>query len=115
MVSGELTARRFAGVVRLQVSQGIPDDLKFWICRQLEADEEDIHEIEGLLSLTDLARFNTEGRADLQYPPHIPVVHPRVGNHDTEDPDSVLLLKSVKETCCCIIPTMTMKLRLYVF
>ena len=88
MVSGELTARRFAGVVRLQVSQGMPDDLKFWICRQLEADEEDIHEIEGLLSLTDLARFNSEGRADLQYPPHIPVVHPRLRNHDTEDPDS---------------------------
>ncbi len=89
MVSYELTARRFAGVIRLQVSQGMPQELKLWICRQLEADPEDIHVIKGLLSLTDLARFQVEGRSDLQDPPHVPVIHPRLRNLELEDPDSL--------------------------
>ena len=87
MVSYELTARRFAGVIRLQVSQGMSQELKLWICHQLEADPEDIHVIKGLLSLTDLARFQVEGRSDLQDPPHVPVIHPRLRNLELEDPN----------------------------
>ena len=42
-----------------------------------------------MLSLTDLARFQIEGRSDLQDPPHVPVIHPRLRNLELEDPDSL--------------------------
>ena len=42
-----------------------------------------------MLSLTDLARFRVEGRSDLQDPPHVPVIHPRLRNLALEDPDSL--------------------------
>ena len=103
MVSYELTARRFAGVIRLQVSQGMPQELKLWICRQLEADPEDIHVIKGLLSLTDLARFQVEGRSDLQDPPHVPVIHPRLRNWNSKTRIHYSR-KSAKQICFCIIP-----------
>ena len=67
----------------------MPQKLKLWICRQLEADPEDIHVIKRLLSLTDLVRFQVEGRSDLQDPPHVPVIHPRLRNLELEDPDSL--------------------------
>ena len=35
MVTAELTARKFAGVVRLQVSADMPEDLQRWLADQL--------------------------------------------------------------------------------
>ena len=67
----------------------MPQELKLWICRQLEADPEDIHLIKRLLSLTDLAHFQVEGRSDLQDSPHVTVIHPRLRNLELEDPDSL--------------------------
>jgi polyphosphate kinase len=89
LVTAELTARRFAGVVRLQVSADMPDDLRGWIATQLHADPQDIAPTEGLLGLADLMRLPVEGRPELRDAPHEPVTHPRLRDLDPADPGAV--------------------------
>jgi len=89
MVTAELTARRFAGVVRLQVSDDMPEDLQLWIAEQLHADREDVEPTEGLLALDDLMRLPLEGHAELRDAPHVPVTHPRLRALDPEDPAAI--------------------------
>ncbi|MBW1866666.1 MAG: polyphosphate kinase 1 [Deltaproteobacteria bacterium] len=78
MVTAELKARKFAGVVRLQVSADMPKKLQHWIAEQLNTAPEDILPTEGLLGLEDLMKFQTEGYRELREVPHTPVTHPRL-------------------------------------
>jgi polyphosphate kinase len=55
MVSAELTARRLAGVVRLQVSADMPEPLKTWIAEQRVTDPADILR-EGFVELIQRER-----------------------------------------------------------
>jgi polyphosphate kinase len=75
MVTDELTARRFAGVTRLQVS--------------VKADPDDILSTRGLLGLADLMSFQIEGYPKLRYTPHKPVTHPRLKLLDPGEPGEI--------------------------
>jgi polyphosphate kinase len=85
MVTAELTARKFAGVTRVQVSADMPEDLQRWIATQLHADPEDIQPTEGLLGLADLMKLPVEGHPELRETPHDPVTHPRLRRLDPGD------------------------------
>jgi polyphosphate kinase len=85
MVTQELTARKFAGVTRLQVSADMPKKLQRWICTQLKADPSDLEPVKGLMSLADLMKFQVEGYPELRDPPHYPVTHPRLRRIDFSD------------------------------
>jgi polyphosphate kinase len=85
MVTQELTARKFAGVTRLQVSADMPKKLQRWICKQLKADPNELEPIKGLMSLADLMKLQVEGSPVLRDPPHHPVVHPRLRHLDPSD------------------------------
>ncbi len=85
MVTEELTARKFAGVTRLQISADMPKKLQRWIAEQLKADLKDLQPIKGLLSLADLMKFQVEGYPELRDPPHEPVSHPRLRHLDAHD------------------------------
>jgi polyphosphate kinase len=89
MVTAELTARRFAGVTRLQVSVKMPKKLRSWIAGQLNADPEDVLAAEGLLGLADLMSFQAEGYPELRYPHHKPVTHSRLQLLDPADPEDI--------------------------
>jgi polyphosphate kinase len=89
MVTTELTARRYAGVVRLEVSADMPDDLRAWLAAQLNADLADVIGTPGLLSLADLTGLPVDDHADQRYPPYKPVTHPRLRNLDRTDPSAV--------------------------
>ena len=89
MVTQELTARKFAGVTRLQVSADMPKKLQHWICKQLEADQSELESVKGLMSLADLMKFQVEGYPELRDPPHHPVTHPRLRNLDPRDPADI--------------------------
>jgi polyphosphate kinase len=89
MVTNELTARKFAGVVRLQVSKGMPEKLQRWIAKQLKADIKDLESTQGLLGLADLMRFQVNGYPELRDPPHEPVSHPRVRRLDPGKPEDM--------------------------
>jgi polyphosphate kinase len=90
MVSAELTARRFAGVVHLQVSEGMPVAVRAWLAEQLHTDPEDTVVIAGgLLGMADLLRFQPDGFAELRDPPHVPVTHPRLSALDPDDTEDI--------------------------
>jgi polyphosphate kinase len=89
MVTNELKARKFAGVVRLEVSAGMPKVLRSWLAEQLEADKDDIESVRGLLALADLMLFPMKNYPDLCDPPHTPVTHPRLSDINASDPDQI--------------------------
>ena len=89
MVSAELTARRYAGVVRLQVSANMPEPLKTWIAEQLVTDPADIVAMHGLMELTDLVKVQPEGYPELRDKPHNPVNHPRLRHLDPADTEAI--------------------------
>jgi polyphosphate kinase len=89
MVTNELTARKFSGVVRLQVSKEMPKKLQLWIAKQLKADIKDLESTEGLLGLADLMKFQVTGYQELRDPPHEPVSHPRLRRLDPDNPAEI--------------------------
>ena len=89
MVTAELTARKYAGVVRLEVSADMPADLRGWLATQLHADLADVIATPGLLSLGDLMGLPVEGHAEQRDPPHEAVTHPRLRNLCRTDPSAV--------------------------
>ena len=89
MVTAELTARRYAGVVRLEVGADMPVGLRGWLATQLDADPADVLAVPGLLSLADLMRLPVEGHAEQRDPPHEPVTHPRLLDLDRTDASAV--------------------------
>ena len=89
MVTAELTARKYAGVVRLEVSADMPGSLRGWLATQFGATPEDVIATPGLLSLGDLMGLPVDGHAEQRDPPYEPVTHPRLRNLDRADPDAV--------------------------
>ena len=85
MVTKELTARKFAGVTRLEVSADMPKKMQRWLCEQLEAEPNELETVEGLMSLADLMKFQVEGYPELRDPPHHPITHPRLRHIDHSD------------------------------
>jgi polyphosphate kinase len=78
MVTTELRARKFAGVVRLQVGENMPKKMRDWLTEQLDAHCEDVMVWNGLMNLTDLVGYQPEGYVELRDPVHRPVTHPRL-------------------------------------
>jgi polyphosphate kinase len=89
MVTAELSARKYAGVTRLEVSADMPASLRGWLATQLHADRADVIATPGLLSLGDLMDMPVEGHPEQRDPPHEPVTHPRLRNLDPADPSAV--------------------------
>ena len=89
MVTAELTARKYAGVVRVEVSAGTPAGLRDWLAAQLGAGPADIIATPGLLSLADLNDLPVTGHAGQRDPAHEPVTHPRLRKLDHTDPSAI--------------------------
>jgi polyphosphate kinase len=83
-VSKELKARRFAGVVRVQVDAAMPEDLREWLVRQLGVEPEDLYLTHTFLGLSDLSQYHVAGREELRFPAHEPVTHPRLKKLESE-------------------------------
>lgn len=89
MVTAELQARKYAGVVNLQVSGDMPADLRDWLSEQLGADPEDVITWRGPMNLNDLVKLQPEGFPELRDAPHEPVTHPRLANADPRDTGAI--------------------------
>jgi polyphosphate kinase len=89
MVTTELTARKYAGVVRLEVGADMPQELRQWLTQQLGASPEDLLVTQGLLSLGDLMRLPAEGLPEHREAPHEPVTHPRLRQLDPANPAAI--------------------------
>jgi len=87
-VSSELKARRFAGVVRLQVDSTMPEHQVSWLSRQLGIGPDDVYPTRAPLGVSDLQSFDGPGRDDLRHAPHEPVDHPRL-NRLPDSPSAI--------------------------
>ena len=85
-VSEELKARRFAGIVRLQVAPDMPARMRGWLARQLGVEELDVYEGADLIGLADFLKFKVDDRDELRDPPHQPVTHPRLRGLAGDEP-----------------------------
>jgi polyphosphate kinase len=89
LVSHELKARRFAGVVRLQVDRAMPEKERRWLARQVKIGDDDVYSTQSFLGLSDLSSLQAVERDDLHFPPHTPVTHPRLRHLDPFDPGAI--------------------------
>ncbi len=85
MVTAELNYRKFAGIVRLEVSDSIPKELCDWLVDQLRIDHAQVMPIRGLLGCSDLLGLKIAGKEHLRDQPHHPVPHPRLRKIGPED------------------------------
>ncbi|MCX7358789.1 MAG: RNA degradosome polyphosphate kinase [Alphaproteobacteria bacterium] len=63
-----LKERRLGDVVRLKVEASMPEDLRAFISRELEADARDVIIVEGMLGLVSLSALVNEDRPELKFP-----------------------------------------------
>ncbi len=77
-IQEELRERRFATIVRLEVAKGMPAGCVELLAAELEVSEQEIFEVDGLLSLKDLMSLaGLLPLPSLRYRPWTPVVPPR--------------------------------------
>lgn len=78
-IEQELRKRRIGGsTVRLEIQSSIPEQVRARLLRELDLDESDVYEIEGLLGLGDLMSFMALPLPELKDPPWKSVVPPRL-------------------------------------
>ena len=91
MVTKELSARKFAGVVRLQVDKDMPVEMQEWLAEQLNTDPADVEVWQSLMGLNDLVKFQPDGYPELRDIPHRPVTHPRLKKMVEQDTGAIFM------------------------
>lgn len=77
-VEQELLKRRFGSVVRMEIQTSTPEFICRTLMRELGLQDQDVYEVEGLLSLSDLMSLRDLPLPDLKDPDWSPVVPPRL-------------------------------------
>ena len=77
-----LKRRRRGEVIRMKMSTNAPAALRSMIMEELDVEESEVVEIDGLIGVSDLSQINIETRSDLLWPSFTPRVPERVQDHD---------------------------------
>jgi polyphosphate kinase len=78
-IEQELRKRRFGGsVVRVEIHATMPETVRNTLTEEMEIDERDVYEVEGLLCLSDLMSFMGLPLPELKDPPWAPVIPSRL-------------------------------------
>lgn len=80
LIESELRERKFAPIVRLEVSEEMVPAHRKILATQLGLDEEDVYETPGMMGKRHLMELVDIQIPELRYPPHSPVDHPQL--HD---------------------------------
>ncbi len=88
-VGNELKARRFAGIVRLQVEASMPKKVVKWLVKQLGVTRDDVYPCDSLLGLSDLQSLPATDHGELRLAPHEPVTHPRLAGLPPDVPQAI--------------------------
>jgi len=79
MVESELRDRKFAPIVRLEVSKGMDATRRGMLAAELGVDEtSDLFEVDGLMAMRDLFQISGLKIRELHDPPHHPIDHPLI-------------------------------------
>jgi len=77
LIESELRQRKFAPIVRLEVSKGMAPVHRGMLAAELGLNEaDDVFEVDGLMARRDLFQIAGLDRPELHDPPHHPVDHP---------------------------------------
>lgn len=97
MIETELKERRFAPIVRMEVTEGIPSLQRGRLAAELNINgNEDVFEVPELLAMRDLFELSRLDYPHLHDPLHHPLVHPQLDSkrnifHIIRDAGSILL------------------------
>ncbi len=67
-----LKRRRRGSVIRLEVASDMPDTLRGLVAEELEVDQSEVFQIDGMLALNDLSELVALDRPDLKFKPYNP-------------------------------------------
>ncbi len=67
-----LKERRLGDIVRLKIEASMPEDLRAFIVREIEADARDVIIIDGMLGMAALSALVSEERPELKFPRYEP-------------------------------------------
>jgi polyphosphate kinase len=84
LISEELRERRFAPVVRLEVSESMPDNMLEILRSELEIDHTDIYRVRSYLGLDDLHSLADINLPHLKYEPWTPLTPVRLAGLDSK-------------------------------
>jgi polyphosphate kinase len=76
-----LKQRRMGSVVRVEIEAGMPEELRGFICENLDADPEDVILVHGLVSLDELVQLIPPDRPELKFKPFEPRFPERIRDH----------------------------------
>jgi len=83
LIETEMRHRRFAPVVRLEISGDMPSHQRGMLAAELGLDErDDVFEADGMLAMTDLMELARIPDGDLHDPPFAPLDHPAFAQDD---------------------------------
>ena len=85
VIEDVLRQRRFATVVRLELSADAPAQVRDLLVEQLDLSEREVFELDGLLDFTPLFSLTDLERRDLKLDPWSPQPHPRFADAETPD------------------------------
>lgn len=74
--------RRFGDVVRLEIGDGMPPDMRSMLCDKLELEPDDLYAVRGPLGLSALMELYSLDRPDLKDAPFTPVIPKVLRNQD---------------------------------
>jgi polyphosphate kinase len=89
VIEDVLRQRRFATVVRLEVSADTPDRVRDLLVEQLGVSGREVFTLDGLLDYTVLFSLTELDRPELKLDPWSPQAHPRFADVDPDDPDEL--------------------------
>ena len=76
-----LRQRRFGSVVRVTLTDAMPESMRQTLIENLDLQPEDLYPVDPPLGMTDLMALHGLDRPDLKYQPFKPVVDPIFGRH----------------------------------
>ncbi len=76
-----LKRRRRGSVIRLELEQSMPDDLRRFVQRAMSVGDDETILVDGMLALNDLKEVVSLNRPDLLFPPYNPRFPERIRDH----------------------------------
>ncbi|AHY45589.1 polyphosphate kinase 1 [Rubrobacter radiotolerans] len=80
VIEDEIASRWFGQSVRLMVTEDMPENLRFWLARNLEIDAGSVYAVPEPLGLADIEALTHLDRPDLLYPPFTPRIPQEIRN-----------------------------------